>query len=187
MSEEYLDGMQDEFNAVIAHFERGLVSIRTGRASPQMLENVKVHVASYGAQMPLNQLASISAPDARLLVLNPWDKSTISDIEKGILSAGMGLNPQNDGQVIRVPIPALTEDRRRDLERKVNALAEDARIGARKVRREYNDLFKGLEKEKEISEDDLKRFLDVIQEATNGSVTRIDGIAKAKCQEVREG
>ena len=126
MSEEYLDGMQDEFNAVIAHFERGLVSIRTGRASPQMLENVKVHVASYGAQMPLNQLASISAPDARLLVLNPWDKSTISDIEKGIVAAGLGLNPSSDGQIVRVPIPALTADRRQDLIKKVGAEKENS-------------------------------------------------------------
>jgi len=187
MSDEYLEGMNDDFKGVIGRYERNLVSIRTGRASPQMLENVQVHVASYGANMPINQLASISAPDARLLVLNPWDKSTISDIEKGILSAGMGLNPQNDGQIIRVPIPALTEERRRDLERKVNALAEDARISARKVRREYNDMYKELEKEKEISEDDLKRYLGVIQDSTNGCVSNIDGIAKAKCQEVREG
>jgi ribosome recycling factor len=187
MSDEYLEAMHDDFKSAVAHFERNLVSVRTGRASPQMLENVQVHVASYGANMPLNQLASISAPDARLLVLNPWDKTTISDIEKGILSAGMGLNPNNDGQVIRVPIPALTAERRADLERKVNQFAEDARIAARRVRREYNDTYKEMEKDKEISEDDLKRYLGTIQDATNACVLQIDGIAKAKCQEVREG
>ena len=185
MSDEYLESMADDFSSVVTRYERNLVSVRTGRASPQMLENVSVTVASYGASMPINQLASISAPDARLLVLNPWDKSTISDIEKGILSAGMGLNPQNDGQIIRVPIPALTEERRRELERKVNALAEDARVSARQVRREYNDMYKELEKEKEISEDDLKRYLGVIQDATNTCVSNVDEIAKAKCQEVR--
>jgi ribosome recycling factor len=187
MSEEYLEGMADDFNGVVSRFEKNLVSIRTGRASPQMLENVSVLVASYGTNMPLNQLASISAPDARLLVLNPWDKSTISDIEKGILTAGMGLNPQNDGQLIRVPIPPLTAERRRDLEKKVNAFAEDARIAARKVRKDYNDIFKDLEKDKEISEDDLKRFMGTIQDATNECVSQVDNIAKAKCQEVREG
>ena len=185
MSDEYLEAMSDDFSSVVTRYERNLVSVRTGRASPQMLENVSVMVASYGASMPINQLASISAPDARLLVLNPWDKSTISDIEKGILSAGMGLNPQNDGQIIRVPIPALTEERRRELERKVNALAEDARVSARQVRREYNDMYKELEKEKEISEDDLKRYLGLIQDATNGCVSKVDEIAKAKCLEVR--
>jgi ribosome recycling factor len=187
MSEEYLEAMSDDFKGAVSQFERHLVTVRTGRASPQMLENVQVHVASYGANMPINQLASISAPDARMLVLNPWDKTTISDIEKGILSAGMGLNPQNDGQVIRVPIPALTEERRRDLERKVNQFAEDARIAARRVRREYNDAYRDMEKEKDISEDDLKRYLGIIQDATNACVTLVDNIAKAKCQEVREG
>lgn len=187
MSDEYLEGMSDDFSSVITALERELVSVRTGRASPQMLENVQVHVAAYGANMPLNQLASISAPDARLLLLNPWDKSTISDIEKGILSAGMGLNPQNDGQVVRVPVPALTAARRDEMGRQVGKMAEDARIRARKVRREYNDIYKELESEKEISEDDLKRYMKRIQDATDACVSKIDALAASKRQEIQDG
>jgi len=187
MSDEYLEGMPEDFSNVVAGFKRELVSVRTGRASPQMLENVQIHVAAYGASMPLNQLASISAPDARLLVLNPWDKTTISDIEKGILSGGLGLNPQNDGQIIRVPIPALTQSRREEMVRQVGKMAEDARIRARKVRREYNDIYKELEQEKEISEDDLKRYMKVIQDATNAWVAKIDSHAGEKRQEIKAG
>jgi len=187
MSDEYLEGMNDDFAKVVTAFQRELVSVRTGRASPQMLENVQVHVAAYGASMPINQLASISAPDARLLVLNPWDKTTISDIEKGILSGGLGLNPQNDGQIIRVPIPALTQARRDEMVRQVGKMAEDARIRARKVRREYNDIYKELEQEKEVSEDDLKRYMKVIQDATNACVAQIDAHAGEKRQEIKAG
>ncbi len=187
MSDEYLEGMPEDFSKVLGGFKRELVSVRTGRASPQMLENVQVHVAAYGAKMPLNQLASISAPDARMLVLNPWDKTTISDIEKGILSGGLGLNPQNDGQIIRVPIPALTQARRDEMVRQVGKMAEDARIRARKVRREYNDIYKELEQEKEISEDDLKRYMKIIQDATNACVATLDSYAGDKRQEIKAG
>ena len=187
MSDEYLEGMKDDFAKVEVAFKRELVSIRTGRASPQMLENVQVHVATYGASMPINQLASISAPDARLLVLNPWDKSTIPDLEKGIMSAGLGLNPQNDGQVIRVPIPVLTQARRDEMVRQVGKLAEDARVRARMVRREYNDIYKEMEEAKDISEDDLKRILKIIQDATDAAIARVDKLAEDKRQEIKEG
>jgi len=186
MANEYLQSMDDDFKKAIAAFEKDLTSVRTGRATPQLLDGVNVHVAAYGSSMPLNQLASIAAPDARLLVVNPWDKSTIPDIEKGIQAAGLGLNPSNDGQVVRVPIPALTGDRRQDLVRAVKKMAEDARIRSRHVRREYNDIFKELESEKEVSEDELARMLKRVQEATNGSIGRIDKIADAKEKEVLE-
>ncbi|MCB9779022.1 MAG: ribosome recycling factor [Alphaproteobacteria bacterium] len=186
MSAEYLQSMGDDFKKVIAGFEKELTTVRTGRATPQLLDSVSVHVASYGSAMPLNQLGSISAPDARMLVINPWDKGTIPDIEKGIIGSGLGLNPSNDGQIVRVPIPALTGERRQELVRAVKKMAEDARIRARHVRREYNDLFKELETEKEISQDDLDRFLKKIQESTDGCVTRIDELSAAKEQEVLE-
>ncbi|MCK6505763.1 ribosome recycling factor [Myxococcota bacterium] len=186
MSAEYIQAMDDDFKKVISAFEKELTSVRTGRATPQLLEPVNVHVAAYGAAMPINQLASISAPDARLLVVNPWDKGTIPDIEKGIMAAGLGLNPSNDGQVIRVPIPALTGERRQDLVKAVKRMAEEARVRARAVRREYNDLFKDLEAEKEINEDELTRILKKVQDGTDATVARIDAIAEAKEKEVLE-
>ncbi len=187
MSEEYLDAMTDDFASAAERFERELGTVRTGRASPQMLTNVQVMVASYGTSMSLNQLATVTAPDARLLVVNPWDKGTISDIEKGIVLANLGLNPASDGQIIRVPIPALTQERRKEMVRNVRKLLEDARIRARKVRREYMDMFKELESDKEISEDDLKRYEDRIQKATDAAMSSLEAVAAAKETEVLEG
>jgi ribosome recycling factor len=187
MTSEYLDAMKEDFAKVDAHLARELTTVRTGRASPQILENLQVEVASYGAKMPINQLATITAPDARMLVVNPWDKGTIPDIEKGIAVSGLNLNPSNDGQIIRVPIPALTGERRKQLVRQVGQFLEAARVRARGVRKEYNDLFKELETEKEISEDDLKRFMKVIQDATNVCVSQIDDHASQKRQEIKAG
>ncbi len=186
MLDDYIGSMDDDFKGVIEHFKKELTSVRTGRASPQLLDSVRVDVASYGAVMPLNQLATVSAPEARLLVVNPWDKSTIHDIEKGIVMANLGLNPANDGQIIRVPIPALTGERRKQLVRKVGQLAEDARIRARSVRKDLNDLVKEAEAEKDITEDDLKRGLELVQNATNGCVAKLNDMAKDKEAEVLE-
>ncbi len=183
---EYLDDMKGDFAKVEEAFKRELTAIRTGRASPKLLENVQVDVAAYGSKMPINQLATVSAPDARLLVVNPWDKGTISDIEKGILAAGLGLNPSNDGSVVHVPVPPLTEERRRDMVRSIRKMLEDAKIRARSVRREYNDTFKELEAEKEISEDELKRALDKVQSGTDECVKTLDAIAAAKETEILE-
>lgn len=186
MANEYLQSMEDDFKKALAAFQKDLSAVRTGRATPQLLDGVSVHVAAYGTSMPLNQLASIAAPDARLLVVNPWDKGTIPDIEKGIQASGLGLNPSNDGQIVRVPIPALTGERRQDLVRTVKKMAEDARIRSRHVRREYIDLFKELESEKDISEDELARLLKRVQEATDGAIARIDTVCDAKELEVQE-
>jgi ribosome recycling factor len=187
MSSEYLDAMSEDFEKVQASLVRELSSIRTGRASPQLLESLKVEVSAYGAAMPINQLATITAPDARMLVVNPWDKGTIPDIEKGIGSAGLGLNPSNDGQIIRVPIPALTTERRREMVRKAKAMLETARVRARAVRKEYNDIFRELESEKEISEDDLKRMLDSVQKNTDAAVRALESTEGAKEKEVLDG
>ena len=136
--------------------------------------------------MPLRQLATITAPDARLLMVNPWDKGTMSDIERAIRTADLGLNPNNDGQVIRVPIPPLTMDRRQDLVRKVRKLTEDYRIRARATRKDYNDIFKDLESEKEISEDESRRLQGLVQDSTNKCISALDSASKTKEQEVLE-
>ncbi len=184
--EEYLSEMANDMKAGLEALEQQLSTVRTGRASPQLLENVKVHVTSYGADMPINQLATISAPDARLLVVSPWDKSTIPDIEKGIVAAGLGLNPSNDGQIVRVPIPALTGERRRDLAKLVKRYGEESKVRIRNVRRDYNDMFKQMESDKEISQDDLNRVLKKVQDSTDAHVARIDDIIAAKQKEIEE-
>ena len=184
--EEYLDSLKDDMAKTIDAFMRDLATVRTGRASPQLLDGVTVPVASYGATMPLNQLATVTAPDPRLLVVNPWDKSTLGDIDKAITAAGLGLNPNNDGTIIRVPIPALTGERRREMVKQVGRLTEDARIRVRRVRRDYNELFKSLESDKEITEDELRRSLDLVQKSTDAHVAKVEEISEAKQKEVME-
>jgi len=186
MTDEYLDAMTEDFKKALAAFEKDLGSVRTGQASPQILDSVQVHVTSYDSKMLLKQLAKISAPDARMLTVNPWDKGTIKDIEKAILSSGLGLNPSSDGQLIRLPIPPLTGERRQQLVRLVRKMAESSRVRIRQIRREYNDIFKEMESDKDISQDELKRLLEVVQSGTNGAVKTLDGIAAAKEQEVLE-
>ncbi len=184
--QEYLDSLKDDMSTAIDAFVRELGTVRTGRASPQLLDGVQVQVASYGATMPLNQLATVTAPDPRLLVVNPWDKSTLSDIDKAITAAGLGLNPNNDGTIIRVPIPALTGERRKELVKQVGRMTEDARVRVRRVRREYNDLFKELESDKEITEDELRRALELVQKSTDKHVAKVEDIASSKQKEVME-
>ena len=186
MSDEYLDAMRDDFDNAMDLFKRELNTIRTGRASPTLIEHLHIEVSSYGASMPLNQLCSISAPDARMLVVNAWDKGTLKDIEKGIRDAGLGLNPSNDGQILRVPIPALTTERRRDMVKQVGKMTEDGRVRVRGVRREYNEIFKDLESSKDITQDDLKRMLEVVQKSTDEVVKKIEELASAKEKEVLE-
>jgi len=184
--EEYLDAMADDMKKALDALDRELAKVRTGRATPKLVDGVQVLVQSYGATMPINQLATITAPDARLLVVTPWDKSTIPDIERGIVAAGLGLNPSNDGQIIRIPVPPLTQERRQELVRLVRKLGEDCRIALRHVRREYNDTFKQAEKEGEISEDDARRLLQQVQDATDAAVKKVDEKVAAKEAEVEE-
>jgi ribosome recycling factor len=183
--EEYLEAADEEMSAVVEHMKQQLGKVRTGRATPKLIESVQVTVASYGATMPLNQLATIQAPDARLLVVSPWDKTTLNDIEKGIIAAGLGLNPMNDGQLVRVPVPPLTAERRNDLIRGVRASGEDAKVAVRKVRQEYNETFKTGEKDGEISEDDLRRMLLKVQELTDRFVKAVDDLLNAKIEEIQ--
>ena len=124
MSSEYLDAMDEDFEKVVGSLKRDLASIRTGRATPQLLDGINVHVQAYGSSMPMNQLATITAPDARMLMINAWDKTTLHDIERAIMNSNTGLNPNNDGQVIRVPGPALTGDRRQEMVKTVGRMCE---------------------------------------------------------------
>ena len=184
--DEYLESMRDDMAKSLDSLKRDLAKVRTGRATPQLVEGVQVVVQSYGATMPLNQLATIQAADARLLVLTPWDKGTMADIEKSILAAGLGLNPSNDGKIIRLPVPPLTQERRRDLVKVLRAAAEEAKVRIRHVRREYNDLFRKGEEDGDISEDDCRKFLDKVQVSTDDAVSKVDQLAADKEKEVLE-
>lgn len=184
--DEYLEAMVDDMKGALESLQKELVKVRTGRATPKLVDGVSVNVASYGSVMPLNQLANIQATDARLLTITPWDKSTIPDIEKAIIAAGLGLNPSSDGQIIRVPVPPLTADRRRDLVKVIKTAGEDSKVRVRMIRREYNDIFKNGEKDGDISEDDCRKMLDRVQEVTDEHVAKVDKIVAAKEAEVLE-
>jgi ribosome recycling factor len=157
-------------------------SLRTGRATPSLLEKVKVNY--YGALTPLNQCATISVPEARLLVVQPWDKSLLNPIEKAIQSANLGLNPLNDGILIRVPVPAMNDERRQELVRLVHQMAEDGRIAVRNIRRDANDRIKKLEKDKDISEDNAKDAYTEIQNITDKFIEKINEAQEAKEKEI---
>lgn len=168
----------------VEHVRHELARVRTGRATPALLDTVKLDY--YGTQTPLNQVASISTPEARLLVIQPWEKRLIGDIEKAILQADLGLNPSNDGNVVRVPIPELSEERRQDLLKLVKKFCEDGRIAVRNVRREANDAIKKLEKAHEISEDNSHDAINEIQEKTNTHIKEIDDLYAVKEKEILE-
>ena len=184
--EEYLEAMGEDMQSALDALNNDLVKIRTGRATPRLVDGVQVDVQSYGSVMPLNQLATINAPDARLLVITPWDKSTIVDIERAIVASSLGLNPSSDGQVVRIPVPPLTNERRQDLVRQVRRIGEEVKVRIRHVRREYNDIFKNSEKDGEIPEDQYHRLLKQVQEATDAHISKVDKILEAKEAEVLE-
>jgi ribosome recycling factor len=168
----------------IEHYKTELRSVRTGRASVTMFDNVKVNY--YGSPTPISQVATLQAPDARLVTIQPWDPSMISEIEKAIQSSNMGFNPSNDGTIIRVPFPPLTEERRKEIMKMVRQMAEDAKIAIRNERRSGNEEIKKLEKDKNISEDDAKKALDKIQELTNEYILKVDELTDLKEKEVMQ-
>ena len=184
--EEYLEAMADDMKKALDALERDLAKVRTGRATPKLVDGVQVHVQSYGATMPINQLATITAPDPRLIVITPWDKSTIPDIEKGVVAAGLGLNPSSDGQLIRIPVPPLTAERRQELIRLCRKQGEEAKVALRHIRREYNDTFKEAEKDGDVGEDECRKLLDQVQQATDAAVKRVEDKVAAKEAEVEE-
>ncbi len=168
----------------IESFRKELGKIRTGRASFSLVEGIKVDY--YGTPTPLQQVGTLSVPESRLITVTPWDAKLIGPIEKAIQSSGLGLNPVNDGKIVRIPLPPLTEERRKDLVKLVKKMAEDARVAVRNVRREAIERIKEKEKKKEISEDGMKRGQDRIQKETDAFVKKIEEILKAKEQEIME-
>lgn len=186
MSDEYLKSASGDMAKGIDQLKRDLVGVRTGRATPALIEHLPVEVASYGSTMQMKELGGITAPDARLIVVNPWDKGTIQDIERAIATAGLGFNPSNDGVVVRIPIPPLTGDRRQGLVKIVKQHAEEARVRVRAVRREYNELLKTLKDDGELTEDQLTRSLEKVQKSTDEHVKKVDDICAAKEKEVLE-
>jgi ribosome recycling factor len=185
MVDEAIELAKDGMEAALEHLRAELGRVRAGRANPALLDSVKVE--SYGTRMPLNQVATVAVGDARLLVVKPYDRNTITAIEKAINSAALGLNANSDGIVVRVPIPALTEERRRQLSKRVRDLGEEAKIAVRQARRDANDLLKDAEKAKDISKDDLKRGLDSVQQVTDDFTTRVEGVVEKKENEILEG
>lgn len=168
----------------IAVLSRESASIRAGRANPDMLDAIRVEV--YGSAMPLNQLATVSAPDARMLVVQPFDKGNIGAIEKELLRADLGITPSNDGVVIRLPIPAMTQERRQEMVKRLHRLREDAHVAIRNVRRDALDHLRSLEKNKEISQDDLRRDQDRLQKITDEHVAKADETSAKKEAELTE-
>jgi ribosome recycling factor len=162
----------------IEHVRRELGGVRTGRASVAILDTV--HVDAYGASMPLNQVASLSIPEPQMIIAQPFDHSLLGGIEKAIRTANLGLNPTNDGKVVRIPIPTLTEERRKELSKIVHKYAEEGRNGVRQVRRDANDRLKKLLKDHKISEDDERRGLDDVQKITDQHIALIDELQKKK-------
>ncbi|WP_100373176.1 ribosome recycling factor [Bacillus sp. FJAT-45037] len=184
MSKEVMNSAKERMLKAIESLNRELAKLRAGRANPAILDRVTVEY--YGADTPLNQLATISVPEARLLMIQPFDKTAMNDIERGIQKADLGLTPTNDGIVIRIQIPALTEERRRDLVKLVKRAAEDAKVAVRNVRRDANDDLKKLQKDGEMTEDELRRDTDEVQKLTDKKIADIDAVAEKKEKEIME-
>lgn len=184
MTKQVLEQTTEKMNKTIAAFTRELSSIRAGRANASLLDRISVEY--YGAPTPINQLAGVSVPEARLLVIAPYDKTILGEIEKAIMKSDIGITPTNDGSVIRLMIPALTEERRKDLVKQVKKEAEDAKIAVRNVRRDANDDLKKLEKAGEITEDDLRGYGEDIQKLTDDFIVKVDQVTKEKEKEILE-
>ncbi len=179
---EILRDAENRMKKSVEHLNYELTRIRTGRATPALMDVVKVHY--YGSVVPLNQVATISAPEPRLLVVQPWEKGMIGEVEKSILQSDLGLNPTNDGNVVRIPIPELSEERRQDLLKLVKKFCEDSRVAIRNIRRDANDQIKHLEKEHEISEDESHKNLDKIQTLTDEYIKKVDEHYESKENEI---
>ena len=182
MLNETIDDMHERMTKTIEALQSDLQSIRTGRASPSLVD--KLMVDYYGTPTPLQQIASVSAPEAQLVAIRPFAPNDIPDIEKAIIASDIGITPNNDGQQIRLAIPPLTEERRRDLVKQVSKRAEDARISVRNIRRDVNSDLKEMEKENLLTEDDLRLGQDKVQDQTNDFVKQVDTVAKAKEDEI---
>lgn len=184
MPKSVMNETKEKMTNAIQAYSRELSSIRAGRATPSILDRVTVDY--YGAPTPINQVAGVSVPEARMIMIQPYDKSVLGDIEKAILKSDIGLNPSNDGSVIRLAVPALTEERRKELVKDVKKEAEVAKVNIRNIRRDANDEFKKLQKKSEITEDDLRSYSDDVQKLTDSNIAKIDEMAKDKEKEIME-
>ena len=182
MTNEVLDSTRQDMEKTVAALKKDLSHVRTGRASTALLEGLTVEC--YGARMPLNQVATLSAPEATLLVVTPFDKGQIGVIEKAIKGSDLGLNPLNDGKLIRIPIPPLNEERRKDLVKHVRKLAEDYRVSVRNHRRDSLEMLKSLEKDKDITEDDRRHAAEKVEALTKDYIERVEKTLKAKEDEI---
>ena len=184
MKDEILSELKQKMNKTIEALKKEFMRIRTGRASTALLDGIKVDC--YDSQMPLDQVASLSIPESRLITIKPWDQSIIGEIEKSILKSELGLTPMNDGKIIRIPIPPLTEERRKELAKLAKKMAEDGKISLRNQRREANEFIKELKNEKEISEDEMYRGQDEVQKITDEFIKKTDEITADKEKEIIE-
>ncbi|MCM3722164.1 MULTISPECIES: ribosome recycling factor [Solibacillus] len=182
MTQQVLNQAKEKMTKSINAFSRELASIRAGVANASLLDRITVDY--YGTPTPINQMAGISVPEARLLVIQPYDKSILGEIEKAIMRSDIGITPTNDGNVIRLAVPALTEERRKELVKQVKKESEDAKVAVRNVRRDANDDLKKLEKNGEITEDELRGFNDDIQKLTDNSIVKIEELVKEKEKEI---
>ena len=174
--------LKTRMDKAVEDFRKEMTSTRTGRASVHMLDGITVE--AYGSEMPLNQLANVSAPEPQLITVQPWDVSQIGAIEKAIRSGDLGLNPMNDGKLVRVPVPALTEERRKDMVKHLNKVLEEHRTAVRNIRRDGNDLIKKALKDKKITEDEEHGALEQIQKLTDDEIKKMEELAKGKEKEV---
>ena len=177
-----IDEVKARMDESLEAIRREFATVRTGKATPALLDTVRVE--AYGASMPLNQVATVNVPEGSLIVVQPFDKSLLQEVEKGIMQADLGLNPSNDGNVIRVPVPALNEERRREMVKLLSKMAEEGRVSIRHARREANDQIKALIKDGELSDDDGRRQLDQVQTLTDQYTKRIDDMMDAKEKEI---
>ncbi len=174
--------LRTRMDKAVEDFRKEMASTRTGRASVHMLDSVVVD--AYGSQMPINQLANVSAPEPQLITVQPWDVSQIGAIEKAIRAADLGLNPMNDGKLVRVPVPALTEDRRKEMVKHLHRVLEEHRTAVRNIRRDGNDLIKKAMKDKKITEDEERGALEQLQKLTDDEIKKMEELAKGKEKEV---
>lgn len=174
------DKMQKSFESLLHQYSK----VRTGRASASVLDDIRINY--YGQPTPVKQLCNISIPELRTIVIQPWDKTTLADIEKAILAANLGITPENDGNVIRLPFQPLTEDKRKDIVKSLKKMAEEARVAVRNIRRDANDQLKKMEKAGEISEDEEKKQLKDVQDITDEWINKIDEVEKSKEKEILE-
>jgi len=184
MIEESLKEARERMDKTVASVQKDLSQVRTGKATTALLDNIKVEC--YDQHMPLNQVASISTPDVRLLTVQPWDKTIVKNIEKAILKSDLGLNPINDGNIIRLSIPKLTEERRKELVKLVGKFGEEGKIAVRNIRRDVNEKLKNMEKNKQIGEDELYKAQEETQKITDEAVEKIDELVKNKEIEIMQ-